>query len=198
MQPAHYALTEILIVLSCIYSIKELSIKKNYFAIIGISLIGIAALVGAIKFGLLNNELMIQLNQKLGFYAGFVCISFISIQMALNLEWGKISKLLILLALLTIVLSIFLPKQYIIYYLFFWSSVSIILVLFFQEKDLTRKILRAFKMSILILSFLTLSRNGIFVEAVGPMTSFHLFHILIALWIYLINSLIHKNITHQN
>tara|TARA_B110001454_G_scaffold159760_1_gene149129 strand:+ start:4434 stop:5030 length:597 start_codon:yes stop_codon:yes gene_type:complete len=198
MQPAHYALTEILIVLSCIYSIKELSIKKNYFAIIGISLIGIAALVGAIKFGLLNNELMIQLNQKLGFYAGFVCISFICIQMALNLEWGKISKLLILLALLTIVLSIFLPKQYIIYYLFFWSSVSIILVLFFQEKDLTKKVLRAFKMSILILSFLTLSRNGIFVEAIGPMTSFHLFHILIALWIYLINSLIHKNITYQN
>lgn len=192
MLPTHYAITEILIVISSIYSIRQLSLKKNYFAIIGIAMIGIAAAVGAIRFGLLDTEFMIQLNKKLGLYAGIICLSFISVQMAFNLDWKKIAWMLLFTALVCLLISIIWPKYFLINLIFFWSFVSILIALDFPEKKFTYRIFRGAMMSILVISFLTVSKNGFLVDIIGPMTSFHLYHFLIALWVYLINFIIKK------
>ena len=85
--PAHYALTEILIVLSSIYSILIFKRRKNYFAILGIVMLGIAATIGAVRFGLSSNVLIVQLNKITAIYAGLACIGLVSIQMAYNLGW---------------------------------------------------------------------------------------------------------------
>ena len=50
MLPAHYAITEALIVASSIYSIYLLKDRKEFFALIGVMLIGIAATFGAIRY----------------------------------------------------------------------------------------------------------------------------------------------------
>ena len=50
MLPAHYAITEIAIIISSLYSIYILNNRKNYFAIVGISLIAIAAAIGAVRY----------------------------------------------------------------------------------------------------------------------------------------------------
>ena len=92
--PAHYALTEILIILSSIYSIFIFKERKNYFAIVGVALIGIAATIGAVRFGLSSNTLIVQLNKITGIYAGLICIGLVSIQMAYNLEYQNAKKLI--------------------------------------------------------------------------------------------------------
>jgi len=51
MLPAHYAITEILIVIATYFSVRKLFYNKNFYAGIGILLIGITAFIGAIRFG---------------------------------------------------------------------------------------------------------------------------------------------------
>ena len=46
MLPAHYAITEVLIVIATYFSVKKLFYYKNYYAAIGILLIGITAFIG--------------------------------------------------------------------------------------------------------------------------------------------------------
>ena len=62
MLPAHYAITEVLIVASSIYSIYLLKGRKEFFALIGVMLIGIAATLGAIRYGFNSSETIIKLN----------------------------------------------------------------------------------------------------------------------------------------
>ena len=52
--PAHYALSEILIVITSLYTARQLSTNKNYFALIGILLLGLTAAIGAVRFGIIN------------------------------------------------------------------------------------------------------------------------------------------------
>ena len=56
MLPAHYAITEILIVIATYFSVRKLFYNKNFYAGIGILLIGITAFIGAIRFGLLSTD----------------------------------------------------------------------------------------------------------------------------------------------
>ena len=105
MPPAHFALTEVLIVFVSIYSVYLLNSRKDFFALFGIVLIGLAATLGAIRFGLNSSETIVKLNTILGIYSGLTCIGLISVQMAYNLQWKHIYKLL--LAILSISLDLF-------------------------------------------------------------------------------------------
>ena len=80
MLPVHYAITEILIVIATYFSVKKLFYYKNYYAAIGILLIGITALIGAIRFGVINTDFMVYLNRVLAVFAGIITMSLISIQ----------------------------------------------------------------------------------------------------------------------
>ena len=62
MPPAHFVITEILIVASSIYSIYLLKNQKDFFALVGVILIGVAATLGAIRYGLNSSETIIKLN----------------------------------------------------------------------------------------------------------------------------------------
>ena len=95
MPPAHFAITEVLIVFTSIYSVYLLKNRRDFFALIGIILIGLAATLGSIRFGLSSGETIIKLNTILGIYSGLTCIGLISVQMAYNLQWKHIYKLLL-------------------------------------------------------------------------------------------------------
>ena len=59
--PVHYALTELLIVLACIFSAVKLSRNNYYFALFVVVIIGISAATGANRFGILNTEFILYL-----------------------------------------------------------------------------------------------------------------------------------------
>ena len=181
--PAHYALSEILIVITSLYTAGQLSTNKNYFALIGILLLGLTAAIGAVRFGIINSELIIQINKILALYAGISALSLVSTQLIFNSYLKNFGKYIFLIALVSILGSLLFPKLLLLNLIYLWSIVSIILSIFLCEKIIAKKILNGILMSILIFGFLFLSKRGLFAESLGADLSFHLYHIFIAAWI---------------
>ena len=140
--PVHYALTELLIVAACMFSINKLSRNNYYFALFGVVLIGIAAAIGAIRFGLLNTEFIVQLNKVLALYAGVLCLSLVTTQIVFNLNFKTLGWIVFLLSLLSIVSGFIWPKLLLIKLIYFWSILSIILVLLIPEEEISKRILK--------------------------------------------------------
>ena len=199
MLPAHYALTEILIVIATYLSIRKLLIDKNYYAAIGIFLIGLTACIGAIRFGIISTDFMTYLNKILAVLTGILALSLISIQIISNSISKKLARLLLVLSIF-IFLSLFIWTQPILKLalLFIWSFTAILLTFQMSQKTISIKFLKSLTMSILLIAFLTLSKKiGLITDYVSPSLSFHAYHILIALWVFLINYSISQKSTHQ-
>ena len=197
MLPAHYAITEILIVVATYFSVKKLFYYKNYYAAIGILLIGITAFIGAIRFGVISNDFMVYLNRVLAVFAGIITMSLISIQIVNNSLSKKIAHLLLAISILTLLL-LFVWTQPIfkLAALFIWSFAAILLTFQIPQESISSKFLKSLTMTILLIAFLTLSKGiGLFTDLFPPSISFHIYHILIALWVFLISySISQKNI----
>ena len=180
--PAHYALSEILIVIASLYTARQLSTNKNYFALIGILLLGLTAAIGAVRFGIINSELIVQINKILALYAGISALSLVSTQLIFNSYLKNFGKYIFLIALVSIFGALLFPKLLLLNLIYLWSIVSIILSIVLCEKIIAKKILNGILMSILIFGFLFLSKRGLFAESLGADLSFHLYHIFIAAW----------------
>ena len=181
--PAHYALSEILIVITSLYTAGQLSTNKNYFALIGILLLGLTAAIGAVRFGIINSELIVQINKILALYAGISALSLVSTQLVFNSYLKNFGKYVFLIAFVSILGALLFPKLLLLNLIYLWSIISIILSIFLCEKIIAKKILNGILMSILIFGFLFLSKRGLFAESLGADLSFHLYHIFIAAWI---------------
>ena len=197
MLPAHYAITEILIVIATYFSVKKLFYYKNYYAAIGILLIGITALIGAIRFGLISTDFMVYLNRVLAVFAGIITMSLISIQIVNNSFSRKLAYLLLAISILTfLLLFVWTQPVFKLVSLFMWSFAAILLTFQIPQKSISFKFLKSLSMAILLIAFLTLSKGiGLFTDLFPPSVSFHIYHILIALWVFLISySISQKNI----
>ena len=197
MLPAHYAITEILIVIATYFSVKKLFYYKNYYAAIGILLIGITALIGAIRFGVISTDFMVYLNRVLAVFAGIITMSLISIQIVNNSFSRKLAYLLLAISILTfLLLFVWTQPVFKLVSLFMWSFAAILLTFQIPQKSISFKFLKSLTMAILLIAFLTLSKGiGLFTDFFSPSVSFHIYHILIALWVFLISySISQKNI----
>ena len=197
MLPAHYAITEVLIVIATYFSVKKLFYYKNYYAAIGILLIGITALIGAIRFGLVSTDFMVYLNRVLAVFAGIITMSLISIQIVNNSFSRKLAYLLLAISILTfLLLFVWTQPVFKLVSLFMWSFAAILLTFQIPQKSISLKFLKSLTMAILLIAFLTLSKGiGLFTDLFPPSVSFHVYHILIALWVFLISySISQKNI----
>lgn len=189
MLPAHYAITEILIVVATYFSVKKLFYYKNYYAAIGILLIGITAFIGAIRFGLISTDFMVYLNRVLAVFAGIITMSLISIQIVNNSFSRKLAYLLLAISILTfLLLFVWTQPVFKLVSLFMWSFAAILLTFQIPQKSISLKFLKSLTMAILLIAFLTLSKGiGLFTNLFPPSVSFHIYHILIALWVFLIS-----------
>ena len=197
MLPAHYAITEILIVVATYFSVKKLFYYKNYYAAIGILLIGITAFIGAIRFGLVSTDFMVYLNRVLAVFAGIITMSLISIQIVNNSFSRKLAYLLLAISILTfLLLFVWTQPVFKLISLFMWSFAAILLTFQIPQKSISLKFLKSLTKAILLIAFLTLSKGiGLFTDLFPPSVSFHVYHVLIALWVILISySISQKNI----
>ena len=200
MLPAHYAITELLIVITAYFSINNLLNGKNYFAAVGVFLIGLTALIGAIRFGIFSSDLIVYLNKILALFSGILALSLVSIQIISNDISNKISSITLAISAVTF-LSLFIWTQPIfkLSILFIWAIFSINLTFSLPQKSLLMRLFKAFLMSIILIAFLTLSKQlGIFTKSLSPSLSFHLYHILIATWVILVNYIISQNNTFKS
>jgi len=201
MFPTHYALTEILIVIAAYFSIRNLLDNKYYYAAIGIFMIGLAALAGAIRFGFLDTSFMIKINGILALFGGIITSSLISTQIIYNSISKNTAKIFLTLSVVAILsLFIWTQPELKIFLLILCSFISILLTFQIAQTSNKIKFLKSFIMAIFLISLLTLHKKiGMFAnpEYIPDLYRFHIYHILIAIWVFLINYAINQKNIHQ-
>ena len=132
---------------------------------------------------------MVYLNRVLAVFAGIITMSLISIQIVNNSLSKKIAHLLLAISILTfLLLFVWTQPIFKLAALFIWSFAAILLTFQMPQKSISSKFLKSLTMTILLIAFLTLSKGiGLFTDLFPPSISFHIYHILIALWVFLIS-----------
>ena len=180
--PPSFAVTELLIVLTAYFC--SLKLRKHYpFAVIGISLFGLAALIGVYRFSSGQVDQLASIHKYIsqaGALLGLILITkeiilaqVLSKQKPAIKNWGYV----------IIIISLFFVnifQSYIVPAYIICSLASIILAYRLAGPNKSKKLFYVFLMSIMPLN-LILVRNS---ELLNQVYSWHIFHILVAAWVY--------------
>ena len=183
MLPAHYALSEILIVLVSVYTLTVFFKARQFYIFAGVFLISCAALIASIRFGInYQNELKSfhQLLSAISLLFGIPLI-VIEIMKRSNLLNNKIIYLVLLIAII-ISLYIFLQAKHLtITIAASWLIVGAFFSVLISREHALMKIVSGIFFSLIIINLIVRR-----MELFDPSTSWHLYHIGIAVWLYLL------------
>ena len=180
--PPSFAITELVIVLTAAFC--SVKLRKCYpFASIGIILFGLAALIGVYRFSSGQVDQLASIHKYIsqaGALLGLILITKeIILAQALSKQKPAIKKwgyVIIIISLFFI--NIF--QSYIVPAYIICSLASIILAYKLAGPNKSKKLFYTFIMTIMPLN-LILVRNS---ELLNQIISWHIFHILVAAWIY--------------
>ena len=190
--PVHFALSEILIVLTSIYSFRYFLKYKFNYASLGVLILGATAFLASIRFGFsLHNELKFihQLFNTLSLLFGIplIVIEFIKKNDFFNYKLILISTLIIGIVSIYI---FFQAKSLIMFIAVTWLILGIIFSFLIPRKNIIYQFLSGFIFSIILINFL-IRRMELF----DPSASWHLYHIGIAVWLYLLTRILEQKET---
>ena len=183
MLPAHYALSEVLIVLVSLYTLTVFFKERRFYSFIGVFLISCAALIASIRFGInYQNELKSfhQLLSAISLLFGIPLI-VIEIMKRSNLLNNKIIYLVLLIAIIISLFILLQAKNLIILVAASWLIIGAIFSILIPRERALMGIVSGVFFSLIIIN-LILRRMELF----DPSTSWHLYHIVIAVWLYLL------------
>ena len=192
MLPAHYALSEILIVLVSVYTLTVFFKARQFYIFAGVFLISCAALIASIRFGInYQNELKSfhQLLSAISLLFGIPLI-VIEIMKRSNLLNNKVIYLVLLIAILFSLFILLQAKNLIILVAASWLIIGAIFSILISRERALMRIVSGIFFSLIIIN-LILRRMELF----DPSTSWHLYHIGIAVWLYLITRILKQNET---
>ena len=192
MLPAHYALSEILIVLVSVYTLTVFFKARQFYIFAGVFLISCAALIASIRFGInYQNELKSfhQLLSAISLLFGIPLI-VIEIMKRSNLLNNKIIYLVLLIAIIISLFILLQAKNLIILVAASWLIIGAIFSILISRERALMRIVSGIFFSLIIIN-LILRRMELF----DPSTSWHLYHIGIAVWLYLITRILKQNET---
>ena len=189
MPPAHFALSEILIVIAGAYSIRIFLQHKLNFAAAGVLVLAIAALLATLRFGLnMHAELKSshQLFMALSLLFGMPLITIDVIKKSQFLN----EKIILVIALIMALISIYIffqAKSLIVIYSGMWLVLGIIFSFLIPREKISSRFVSSFIFSIILVNFIIRQ-----VQLFEPNLSWHFYHIVLAVWLYLITILITK------
>ena len=192
MLPAHYALSEILIVLVSLYTLTELFKARQFYSFTGVFLISCAALIASIRFGInYQNELKSfhQLLSAISLLFGIPLI-VIEIMKRSNLLNNKIIYLVLLIAIIISLFILLQAKNLIILVAASWLIIGAIFSILISRESALMRIVSGVFFSLIIIN-LILRRMDLF----DPSISWHLYHIGIAIWLYLLTRILRQKET---
>jgi hypothetical protein len=190
MLPAHYALSEILIVLVSVYTLTVFFKARQFYIFAGVFLISCAALIASIRFGInYQNELKSfhQLLSAISLLFGIPLI-VIEIMKRSNLLNNKIIYLVLLIAIIFSLFILLQAKNLIILVAASWLIIGAIFSILISRERALMRIVSGIFFSLIIIN-LILRRMELF----DASTSWHLYHIGIAVWLYLITRILKQN-----
>ena len=192
MLPAHYALSEILIVLVSVYTLTVFFKARQFYIFAGVFLISCAALIASIRFGInYQNELKSfhQLLSAISLLFGIPLI-VIEIMKRSNLLNNKIIYLVLLIAIIFSLFILLQAKNLIILVAASWLIIGAIFSILISREPALMRIISGIFFSLIIIN-LILRRMELF----DPSTSWHLYHIGIAVWLYLLTRILKQKET---
>ena len=192
MLPAHYALSEILIVLVSVYTLTVFFKARQFYIFAGVFLIGCAALIASIRFGMnYQNELKSfhQLLSAISLLFGIPLI-VLEIMKRSNLLNNKIIYLVLLSATIISLFILLQAKNLIILVAASWLIIGVIFSILISRESALTRIVSGIFFSLIIIN-LILRRMELF----DPSTSWHLYHIGIAVWLYLLTRILKQKVT---
>ena len=187
MLPAHYAYSEILIVLVSVYTLTVFFKERQFYIFAGVFLISCAALIASIRFGInYQNELKSfhQLLSAISLLFGIPLI-VIEIMKRSNLLNNKVIYLVLLIAIIISLFILLQAKNLIILVAASWLIIGVIFSILISRESALTRIVSGIFFSLIIIN-LILRRMELF----DPSTSWHLYHIGIAVWLYLITRIL--------
>ena len=192
MPPAHYALSEILIVLISIYTLTIFFKERRFYSFVGVFLISCAAVIASIRFGINYQSELKSFHQLLSAISLLFGIPLIVIEIMKrsNLLNNKIIYLVLLIAIIISLYILLQAKHLTITIAASWLIIGAVFsVLISRESALTRIVSGIF-FSLIIIN-LILRRMELF----DPSASWHLYHIGIAVWLYLLTRILEQKET---
>ncbi|GEM_PF-1859463 len=187
--PPHYALSELLIVISAMFCINALQRQRQFTAAIAIGILGLVALIGAARFGL-------RLSGTLGAIHPFLTQTGSTLATGLLLaamlgalretEFSRnIKTFVIMTAAGLTLISLWLPAITMLV-LLAGGIILPILCLIPSHQPLNIKLSHGVIASLFIFGLMAVRRSPV----LGPDLSFHIYHMLIAIWLVGISSAI--------
>ena len=192
MPPAHYALSEILIVLISIYTLTIFFKERRFYSFVGVFLISCAAVIASIRFGINYQSELKSFHQLLSAISLLFGIPLIVIEIMKrsNLLNNKIIYLVLLIAIIFSLFILLQAKNLIILVAASWLIIGAIFSILISRERALMRIVSGIFFSLIIIN-LILRRMELF----DPSTSWHLYHIGIAVWLYLITRILKQNET---
>ena len=192
MLPAHYAFSEILIVLVSVYALTVFFKERQFYIFAGVFLISFVALIASIRFGInYQNELKSfhQLLSAISLLFGIPLI-VLEIMKRSNLLNNKIIYLVLLSATIISLFILLQAKNLIILVAASWLIIGVIFSILISRESALTRIVSGIFFSLIIIN-LILRRMELF----DPSASWHLYHIGIAVWLYLLTRILEQKET---
>ena len=187
--PAHFALSEILILIISLYSIKTFLGHKLNYATIGVLILGATAFLATLRFGLVMHSELKSIHQL------FTTLSLLIGVPLIVIEIIKKSKLvnenIILFSVLVLAIGsiyiFFQAKNLIMVISLLWLIIGIIFSFLIPREKISSRFVSSFIFSIILVNFIVRQ-----VQLLEPNLSWHFYHVVVAIWLYLMTLLMTK------
>lgn len=180
MPAPHYALSEALIVLVGVWSVLQMARRGMWFGALGISIFSVAAGIGVIRFGLGRIEELAPVHQAFSQVGGATAMALVAMQLVMVpvKSWtGWRLSVAIALAVATLV-SGMIAREATMPLFTAWLLIAIVASTIWSASGVVQRLLRASVVAIFLANVLFVRQSSI----LSADTSWHLFHILIAVW----------------
>jgi len=187
--PAHFALSEILIIIAGAYSIKIFLQHKLNYAAAGVLILAIAAFLATFRFGLNLHDELIPAHQLFTALSHLFGVPLIVIEVIKKSQFLD-EKIILMFALIVALASIYVffqAKSLIFYFSVMWLFLGIIFSFLIPREKISSRFVSSFIFSIILVNFMIRQ-----VQLFEPNLSWHFYHVVVAVWLYLMTLLITK------
>lgn len=180
--PVHYAASEAALVAACFWCIRAFWSNGCQLASAGAALIGLAAALGTIRFGLNAHDQLEAIHKLVSRAGGLLGAGLIAADLiryfAPESTRGLVGKLAMLVIGLCIAVALTLPAVAVVVVIAF-TVVPVLAVLFGAVAPLTGRLVATAAASLMLINILLVQRSPV----LGPDISWHAYHLLIAVWL---------------
>ncbi len=187
--PAHFALSEILIVMAGAYSIKVFLHHKLNFAAVGVLVLAVAAFLATLRFGLNMHTELKSSHQLLTALSLLFGVPLITIDVIKKSQFLN-EKIILIFALIMACIGTYIffqAKSLIIMYAVMWLVLGIIFSFLIPREKISYRFVSSFIFSIILVNFIIRQ-----VQLFEPNLSWHFYHVVVAVWLYLMTLLMTK------